>query len=68
MENGPLAQLEDKAIKDQAESTHVVKGNDAIKRVGNNRDDPTNTPKAKGRSRNESTMTNNLKDRGDDHP
>ena len=65
MTNGPLAQLEDKAIKEKDESTHVEKGNTAIKRVGNDRVCPTNTPKAKGRSRNESTMTIDLQHGGD---
>ena len=66
-ENGPLGQLEDKAIKDRAESSHVENGNTAIKRVGNKRFNPTNTSKAKGRSRNESIMTTDLQHRGEDH-
>ena len=67
-EDGPLAQFEDKVIKDKAESTHVEKGNTIVKRVGNDRVDPTNTPKAKGQSRDESTMTTGLQHGGDDHP
>ena len=52
----------------KAESTHVEKGNASITRVRNDRVDPTNTPKAKGQSRNESTKTIDLKHGGDDHP
>ena len=63
MENDPLDEVEDKA-----ESTHVEKGKVAKMRVGNDRVDPTNTPKAKGQSRNESTKTIDLKHGGDDHP
>ena len=60
----PLAQLEEKVIKDKVKSTHVEKGNNAIKRVGTDTVDPTNTSKAKGRSRNESTMNNDLQHGG----
>ena len=63
----PLAQIKDKAIKDKAESSHVEKGNNAIKRVGTDRVDPTNTSKAKGRSQNELIMTTDLQHEGDDH-
>ena len=66
-EDGPLAQLEDKAIKDKPELTHIEKGNNAIKGVGTNNVDPTYTSKAKGRSRNESIMTTDLQHGGDDH-
>ena len=52
----------------KAESTHVEKGNASITRVRNDRVDPTNTPKAKGRSRNESTMTIDIQHGGDEHP
>ena len=61
-EDVPLTRLEDKA-----ESTHVEKGNNAIKGVGTNNVDPTYTSKAKGRSRNESIMTTDLQHGGDDH-
>ena len=57
---GPLTQLEDKAIKDKAESTLVEKGNNAIKRVGTNIVDSTHTSRAKGRSRDELPMTIDL--------
>ena len=66
-EDGPLEQLEDKAIKDKPELTHIEKGNNAIKGVGTNNVDPTYTSKAKGRSRNESIMTTDLQHGGDDH-
>ena len=66
-EDGPLARLEDKGIKDKAESTHVEKGNHAIKRVGTNKVNPTNTSKAWGRSQNELIMTTDLHHEGDDH-
>ena len=33
----PLTQLEDKVIKVKSESTHIVKGNDVIKQVGNDK-------------------------------
>ena len=66
-EDGPLAQLEEKAIKDKVESTHVEKGNNSIKRVGIDSVDPTDTSKAKGKSRNESIMTTHLQHGGDDH-
>ena len=66
-ESSRLDQLEDKVIKDKAESTHVEKDNNAIKRVGTDRVDPTNTSKAKRRSTNESIMTTDLQHKGDDH-
>ena len=66
-EDGPLARIKDKVIKEKAESTHVEKGNNAIKRVGTDRVDPTNTSKAKGRSQNELIMTTDLQHEGDDH-
>ena len=56
-EDGPLAQLEDKAIKDKAESTRVEKCKVDKVRVGNDRVDLTKTPKAKGQGHPESTKT-----------
>ena len=64
MEDGPLAQLVDKAIRDKAELTHVEKGNNVINLIGTDRVDPTNTSKAKGRSRDESIMTTDLQHGG----
>ena len=56
-ENDPLGELEDKSIKDKAESTRVEKGKVAKLRVEKDRVDPTDTPKAKRQSRSESTNT-----------
>ena len=67
-ENDPLDELEDKAINDKDESTRVEKGKVSKTRVGNDRVNPTDTPKAKGQSRNESTKTIDLEHGGDDHP
>ena len=53
----PLVELEDKDIKEKAESTRVEKGKVAKLRVEKDRVDPTDTPKAKRQSRSESTNT-----------
>ena len=63
-ENDPLDELEDKAINDKDESTRVEKGKVSKTRVGNDRVNPTDTPKAKGQSRNESTKSIDLKHGG----
>ena len=60
---GPLVKLEDKAIKDKAESTRVENDKVDKVRVETNRVDLIETPEAKGQSRCESTTTIDSKHR-----